>query len=216
MNPETGRAAERELLLLATLPHIAFDGWNATALAAGVAEAGIDPADGRRLFPGGAAELFRLFSDRADRLMAERMAAGDLDNIGITDRVARAVRARIEALGPHREAARRAVPFLALPPNAPLAVGCLYRSVDAMWRAVGDRSADFNFYTKRALLAGVYGATLLYWFDDRSEDCAATWEFLDRRLADTMRIQRLRARCVRLAASLPDPFRLVKLARGGG
>ncbi len=215
MTPETGRAAERERLLLAILPHIAFDGWTATALAAGVIDAGMDAADGRRLFPGGAGELFRLFSDRADRLMAERMAAGDFDNIGTTARVARAVRARIEALAPHREAARRAVSFLALPPNAAGGLGCLYRSVDAMWRAAGDRSADFNFYTKRALLAGVYGATLLYWFDDRSEDCVETWKFLDRRLDDVMRLQRLRGRCFRLAKSLPDPFRLMRMAGGG-
>ncbi len=212
MTPETGRAAERERLLLATLPHIAFDGWTATALAAGITDTAMDAADARRLFPGKAGELFRLFSDRADAAMAGRMAAGDLDTIGTTARVARAVRARIEALGPHREAARRAVSFLALPPNAAGGLGCLYRSVDAMWRAAGDRSADFNFYTKRALLAGVYGATLLYWFDDRSENCAETWKFLDRRLDDVMRLRRLRGR---LAKSLPDPFRLMRMARSG-
>jgi ubiquinone biosynthesis protein COQ9 len=57
-----------------------------------------------------------------------------------------------------------------------------------MWRAAGDAATEFNFYTKRGLLAGVYASTLLYWLDDSSDDCAATWAFLDRRTADAMRV----------------------------
>ena len=81
----------------------------------------------------------------------------------LKDRIAAAVRARIEILNLHKEAARRAASFLALPHNAPLGAKLMMRTVDAMWRAAGDRSSDFSWYTKRAILAGVYGATFAYW-----------------------------------------------------
>jgi ubiquinone biosynthesis protein COQ9 len=210
---DTGRAAEREALLLATLPHVAFDGWNSTALKAGAKDAALPPEDVMRLFPGGAGEAIRLFSIRADQSMTVQMAEAELDELGVSARVTMAVRMRIETLQPHREAARRAAGFLAMPPNAVLGMGCLSRTVNAIWRAAGDRSTDFSYYTKRATLTGIYGATLLYWFDDASEGSEQSWAFLDRRIGDTGRVHRLRGRLQRLTAGLPDPFKLMKMAR---
>ena len=211
----TGRPAEREALLLAALPHVAFDGWNATALKAGAKDCGMPPEDVGRLFPGGAAEALRLFSARADRLMTEQINDAALDGLGVSARVTLAVRLRIEALAPHREAARRAAGFLAMPQNAALAMGCLSGTVNAIWRAAGDRSTDFSYYTKRVTLAAVYGATLLYWLDDTSDGFEQSWAFLDRRIRDTGRIHKMRGRLQRLKDGLPDPFKLMKLARSG-
>jgi ubiquinone biosynthesis protein COQ9 len=83
----------------------------------------------------------------------------------------------------------------------------LYRTVDAIWQVAGDTATDWNFYTKRLLLAGVYGSTLLFWLDDKSEGFAATWAFLERRLADVMRIQKARGALDRLMERLPETFR---------
>ena len=212
---DTGRSAERETLLLAALPHVAYDGWNSTALKAGAKDSGLPPEDIMWLFPGGAGEAIRLFSALVDQSMADRMAGAELDGLGVSVRVTMAIRLRIEALTPHREAARRAAGFLAMPQNATLALGCLSRTVNAIWRAAGDRSTDFSYYTKRATLTGVYGATLLYWLDDASEGSEQSWAFLDRRIEDTARVHRLRGRLRRLTAGLPDPFKLMKMARSG-
>lgn len=204
------RAVARDTLMLASLPHVVFDGWSPAAMAAGAADAGMDPVAVRRYFPGGAAEMVGLFSAWADGRMIAALDAADLDSMKVRERVTLAVRARLEALTPHREAARRTVSFLALPTNAPLGVKCLYRTVDDIWYAIGDRSADFSFYTKRGLLAGVYGAVSLYWLEDRSEDFADSWAFLDRRIADVMRIQKATGRFEGLRSRLPDPFRLAR------
>ncbi len=85
-----------------------------------------------------------------------------------------------------------ALAVLAWPRNALVAAACTARTVDAIWHTAGDRSADFSWYTKRAILAGVYTATLLFWLRDDSADDAASLEFLDRRLADVNRIGGLR------------------------
>jgi ubiquinone biosynthesis protein COQ9 len=111
---------------------------------------------------------------------------------------------------PHREAIRRAVATLALPIHAALAARLLYRTVDAVWHAVGDRSTDYNFYTKRMLLAGVYSSTVLFWINDKSADCAETWAFLDRRIADVMQIPKAMARLNKIKDRLPDPMRILR------
>lgn len=206
----SGRDDERDVLLLAALPHVAFDGWTDAALRSGTMDAGFDQADVIRFFPGGAGEAIAAFSGWADRQMIEAVAAADLSAMRHSEKIAFAVRARLEAVDPYREATRRSISFLALAPNVPTGARLLYRTVDAMWRAVGDRSVDFSFYTKRALLAGVLSATTLYWLDDESEGRVESWAFLDRRLADVLKIPKLRARGERLLGRLPDPFRILR------
>jgi ubiquinone biosynthesis protein COQ9 len=142
--------------------------------------------------------------------MLQALEAMDLAGMRTRARVAAAIRQRLSAVAPHREALRRALGILALPHNAPRAAELTWRTVDAIWWAAGDTATDWNFYSKRGLLAGVYGATLLRFLEDRSEGCAETWEFLDRRIEDTLRIPQalasLRARLPRL----PDPFALLR------
>ena len=101
------------------------------------------------------------------------------------ERATLGVRLRLERWTSQREAVRRALAFSAHPLFAGRALRGWYRTIDAIWRAAGDRSVDFNFYTKRGLLAAVYGATVLYWLDDRSEGNKATLDFLDRRASPT-------------------------------
>ena len=130
------------------------------------------------------------------------------------DRLTAAVRARIEVLAPHRQAARRAAAFLAIPQNAPLAARLTMKSVDAMWRAAGDSSSDFSYYTKRATLAGVYASTLAYWFSDASEGSSATWTFLDNRIDNVMQFEKLKGRAKDAFAKLPDPLKFFESFRG--
>lgn len=184
----------RDRLLIAALPHVPFDGWSEKALAAAAAELDIEPEDARQAFPGGPVGLVTYHAAYADRRMEDALKETDLAAMRVRERIAHAVRLRLEQSAVHREAIRAALPILAQPANGPHALASLYRTVDTIWFAAGDKTTDFGFYTKRALLAGVYLSTLLYWLNDGSEGGEATWAFLDRRIADVMRIQTARAR----------------------
>jgi len=205
--------AKKDALLLATLADVPFDGWSIAALRAGARAAGMDEAAASALFPRGAVEMVEWFSAWADRAMLERLAAAPLAEMKVRERVAAGIRARLTVLLPHREAARRALAVLAQPHNAPLALKLLYRTVDAIWYAAGDTATDFNFYSKRALLAAVYGATMLYWFEDRSPDGADTEAFLMRRLDDVMALPKVAERLRTAADRLPNPFRFLHAAQ---
>lgn len=206
--------AEKRAILAAALPDVPFDGWSESTLLRATEAAGFERSMAMRAFPGGAVDLIEFHVAEADRAMLEALAAQDLANLKLREKVALAIRLRLEHLAPHREAVRKAVGAMTLPHRAPLALRQLHRTVDAIWHAVGDVATDFSWYTKRFLLAGVYSTTLLFWLDDRSPGQEATWAFLDRRLADIMRIQGARRRVEKLAERLPDPFRLLRRTRG--
>ena len=150
----------RDRLLDATLAHAPFDGWCDKALIAGAADLGLEAEAARRAFPGGTLDLIGYHAARADRRMSDAAAALDLAALGMRQRIAAILRARFEANMATREAIRAAMAVLALPPNLPIALALLYRTVDTVWWAAGDASTNFSFYTKRLLLAGVYMATL--------------------------------------------------------
>src|SRR5262249_1465838 len=122
-------------------------------------------------------------------------------------------KARIEALTPDLAAGRRAAALLTLPLYAPLAARLAFRTVDALWREAGDRSTDFNFYTKRALALGVYLSTLVFWFRDRSAEHEASWQFLDQRISDVMVIEGAKIQARKLVAYLPSPWALLGALR---
>ncbi len=206
-------AAERRAIVEHALTHVPFDGWSARALRQGAADAGLDETMWRRAFPRGAADAVEFWSAETDRAMAAALAERNIGELKIRERIATAVRWRLEQAAPHREAVRRALSFLSQPQHAALGLRCLYRTVDEMWHAAGDTATDFNFYTKRGLLAGVYTSTLLFWFDDESEGHEATWAFLDRRIADALRIPKVTGRLKQIPKAVPRPRRFVRRVR---
>lgn len=205
----------QDKLLLATLPHIPFEGWSAKALREGAADLGLDPTMAERLFPGGPVDAVEHFCDFADRRMVDELAKHDVAAMRVPDRIRLAIRTRFEQWQADREAVSRAVALLALPVHAPTALRCTYRTVDAMWWAAGDTSTDFNFYTKRATLAGVYSTTLMVWLSDHSDDSEESWAFLDRRLADIGRIPKARKQVAQMVERLPNPLNLLHRLPGG-
>jgi ubiquinone biosynthesis protein COQ9 len=210
MSERYDRDDDRARLLEAALDHVAFDGWSETAIRAAAADTGIPLERALNAFPGGATELIAFHSETADRRMLEALEREPLAEMKIREKAAKAIRLRLEANFRHREAIRTALTALMMPQNAALSARLLYKTVDSIWYALGDRSTDFNFYTKRGLLAGVYTATLFYWLNDKSEGAAATWTFLDRRIAEVMKVPQLLGKLTRFTGRLPlprSPFR---------
>jgi len=192
MTTESDPDAElRDRLAEAIAQEAAFSGWTRGAMRDAADRIGAGD-DVRRLFPGGPTDVLSHLSRRADERTVEQMEkeAGELRT---RDRIALGVKLRIQNTVGGKESVRRGLALLALPFNGPLAFRMLYRTTDAIWHAAGDKSTDFNFYSKRALLGGVFSSTVLYWLNDRSEGDQATWDFLARRIDDVMRFEKLKA-----------------------
>jgi ubiquinone biosynthesis protein COQ9 len=179
-------------LLDAALLHVPFDGWSEATFRAAIRDTGIEPAVARALCPRGALDLAVAFHRRGDRAMRERLRTTDLSEMRMRDRIAYAVRLRLEVTG-DKEAVRRGTTLFALPGYAPEGARLVWETADAIWTALGDTSDDVNWYTKRATLSAVYSATVLYWLGDETPDSSATWAFLDRRIGDVMQFEKVKA-----------------------
>lgn len=202
--------ALKDKVLLAMLRDVPFEGWSRRALRHAAQRVDLSEAELTSLFPRGARDAVVAFSDWADRATEAALAKEKFGRLKLRERIALGVRTRLDVLEPHREAVRRMLAFLALPANVALGPRLLYRTVDTLWHAAGDRSTDFSFYTKRGLLAGVYAATTLCWLDDKSPDHAATAAFLDRRIGEVMQIPKWRARATDILGALPNLLRAAR------
>lgn len=192
MTTETADTATlKDSLLEAALMHVAFDGWTEATFRAAVADSGIDPVLARAICPRGAVDLAVAFHKQGDQAMLDRMAAEDLSLLRYSERVTAAVRFRLEAVA-DREAVRRGTTLFSLPQHAAEGAALIWGTADAIWTALGDSSDDVNWYTKRATLSGVYGATVLYWLGDDSPGYEKTWEFLERRIDGVMRFEKFK------------------------
>ena len=191
----------RDTLLDNALRHVSVEGWSNTALASGGADLALEAGSVDLLFPGGVREALAYFSRRADLRMVA--ASESVSELPVHKRIESLINTRLDILLPHREAVRRGLVFLAMPGNATLGLRLLNDTVNELWYAAGDRSADFSYYTKRVMLAAVLSSTTLFWTNDSSKDCQDTREFLSRRLTDVMRVHRARGRLEELAAFRP-------------
>ncbi|MEL7463450.1 MAG: COQ9 family protein [Pseudomonadota bacterium] len=192
---ETDRLDEaRAALVEAALPHVAFDGWTRATMKAAAADAGVAEDIAALAAPRGGVDLAAAFHRMGDARMISQAAAMDLEALRYSERVARLVKLRIEVVGEDREAVRRGATLFSLPIHGPEGARLIWGTADAIWNALGDASRDYNWYTKRAILSGVYSSTVLYWLGDQSPEAEATWAFLDRRIENVMQFEKTKAK----------------------
>lgn len=194
--------AKQQAILEKTLPLVAFDGWSDTILRKAAMEAGFAPDLARIAFPQGATDAICFFTRQCDEQMAQQLSSVRIEKMKIRERIALAVKTRLQLHNDIRPVIRKTVNFLSMPQHAGLAASLLWKTVDCIWYEAGDTSSDFNYYTKRTLLAGVYSSTLLYWLKDDSENYQATWDFLHRRIENVMLINKARATLIERCADL--------------
>lgn len=201
-------------LRIALAPDIAasaiFDGWNETALIAAAEMAGVDVDVARLAFPGSKPmDMIAAWIASVDQAMAEEWPAERLATLKIRECIRTLVAFRLEAVAHIDEAVRRALAVMAQPQNAGTALKLGWQSADIMWRLAGDTATDYNHYTKRAILAGIYSATLAVFVNDDSEGKADTHAFLDRRIDGVMKFEKAKAQFLGRDRELPSLTRFL-------
>lgn len=211
MDPENSMDRAKRLILQAALPHVAFDGWSEPSFQAAITDSGQDPALARALYPRGAVDLAVAYHRAGDEAMVTALGGRDLSALRFRDRVALAIRLRLELAD--KELVRRGMSLFSMPGHATEGAALVWATADGIWTALGDTSRDLNWYSKRASLSAVYGATVLFWLGDRSVTDTDTWEFLDRRIENVMQFEKLKANVQRnplAQALLRGPLKILE------
>jgi ubiquinone biosynthesis protein COQ9 len=209
-------SSDLDRLTQAALPHAGFDGWSDETLRLARTDAGIGAEATLLAAPRGVLDLIANWSTQMDGEMLARMEAADLASMKIRQRVTFAVQARLEAIGSHEEAARRARARLLLHDAATLGAELIWATSDAIWRGLNDPSTDFNWYSKRTILSAVYTSSLAVWLNDGTPGKDKAKAFLDRRIENVMEFEKAKASWRRLTGDLPDPAKVLAGLRYGG
>jgi ubiquinone biosynthesis protein COQ9 len=191
-------------IIEAVAAHVPFDGWSEKSLQTALTDLDLDPGIARLAFPDGIREMVDAYLRTIDEAMMAALEGVDPQSLPIRERIATAVRTRLELHQGEQPLVERTVSYLALPINAGLSLSSLWRTADLIWRWAGDTATDYNHYSKRAILSAVYSSTLLYWLGDESEGAAETWGFLDRRIENVMQFEKLKARVRKAGEKMPD------------
>jgi len=80
---------------------------------------------------------------------------------------------------------------MSLPKNVTTSLSELAKLSDDIWYLAGDTSVDTSWYTKRAAICAIYASTELAMAQDKSPGFSATWGFLDRRLCDMQKLDKV-------------------------
>ncbi len=171
----------------------AFDGWSDAARDMAADAAGIDTDVAALAFEDGALDMIDAWFAEIDRAMLAAVPPERIATMKIRERITALIEARLQATAADRESLRRAVAILALPQNLARAARLGWRTVDTIWRAAGDVATDYNHYTKRTILLGVYASTVTVFLDDDSEGFVDTRAFLARQIAGIMAFEKAKA-----------------------
>ena len=177
----------RDALVKAELGFVAFDGWN---LQRAIKNAGVDRALALVACPRGASDLARWYHIMGDRAMVEVLNSNAVP-VGVRAGVVFAVKTRLNLSD--KAIVRRNMAMFSLPKYAGMGGQLVWQTADKIWQGLGDESEDINWYTKRATLAAVYSATVLFWLGDDSAECVDSWDFLDRRIENIMQFERFKS-----------------------
>lgn len=188
MPPKRATSDIKNDLLHAALADVPFDGWSDAVLEKAAKRLKISADKAHEAFPGGGTDLALQLSEWADHEMLAKLKPARLKDLRVRDKIALAVRTRLEILAPHRESTRQALKTLSLPPGSFRLSKAVWRTCDRIWEAAGDTATDYNRYTKRLLLSAVVTSTTLFWLNDGSDDFEKTWRFLDRRIGNVLKL----------------------------
>ncbi|MEB3702488.1 COQ9 family protein [Candidatus Bealeia paramacronuclearis] len=178
-------------ILEKALSHVSFLGWKDPLILESLQDMNQDPSWSWRLFPEGVRDLLEFWSNSLDQEMLKILNKEGTSHLKIREKITLAVKTRLILLESHKDAARQAFYYFSKPQQIPLALRLSAKTVDEIWYWAGDKSTDYNYYTKRLLLGGVYSSTLFYWLKDESPDHQKTWDFLERRINTVLELPKL-------------------------
>ncbi len=182
------RDDKKQRILREALDLAEFEGWSEATLTKAAVKAELPPLSAKQFFPDGVLELLQFYTESLNKQLFDDAKNMKLDEMGTTERITELVKARIMLADDHKEAVRRAAGIYALPWNMPKAQRNIWEIADLVWHLAGDTSTDHNYYTKRILLSKVYSSTVIVWLQDESDDYHTSWEFLDRRIQDVLKV----------------------------
>ncbi len=188
---------EKLKLLDIFLKNASFNGWNNQTLEKSAQQCGFNKGYLSLLFPNQIKDLTSFFYNKKnDELISLYKEKSNLITAKTTERIIYLIELKFSLYNPIREAIRSLFSYNILPQNLFSAQKALWNICDLIWFLANDKSTDFNYYTKRGLLAYVYSTTMLFWLDDTSPNFEQTKLFIRKQINKVLKVGKTKSEIV--------------------
>ncbi|EGG25158.1 ubiquinone biosynthesis protein [Cavenderia fasciculata] len=177
----------KEIILEKALKNVSLYGWSDTSISMACTELGYSNIT-HGLFENGGYDLAYYFVTRCNNQLKEKLSSDILMGLTPRERIKMVIKIRLSMLIPYIHRWSEAMQLLAHPKNLINSAPSMANLVDEVWHLVDDRSSDFEWYSKRALLAALYTSSELFMITDTSPEYKNTWRFVDDRVDDLISI----------------------------
>ena len=121
------------------------------------------------LFPEGNIDLIKFTLEQLNKELEEYCKKIDLIRLPVHKRIKKVLLSKISLMNKNKLFYRSIFLNLLIPKKNFSLSSQLYNSVDQIWFIAGDSSTDFNCYTKRLILSGIYSRIILFFFNNNNQ-----------------------------------------------
>ena len=198
----------RYQILLEAKAHVSKCGWNDELFYNIASKSKFKLSEIAALFPEGHITLLEMYLDTVNKQMTEDSKKIYLIRLRVHERIKELIILRLKIMSREKELISKTYFHLLLPQNFKIASRCLYKAVDQIWFVAGDHSTDFNFYSKRAILASIYSVVMLHFVNNNSLD--QTIALLNKQLKKVSKVPKIKNRLGDITKTISQIFKLVQ------
>ena len=170
-------------------------------------EYGLDLNETDLLFPEGNNDLIQFAIEQLNKDLEDYCKKIDLIRLPIHKRIRKILLSKIYLMNVEKKFYRKVFLNLLIPKKNFFLPSQLYKSIDQIWFIAGDTSVDFNFYTKRLILVGIYSRIILFFFNNNDQQ--ALENLLDANLKRVAKIPELKSKLNIFKKYLPKILKFV-------
>ncbi len=143
------------------------------------------------LFPLGYKSLLIFYLDNLNKEVNRTIQKKKLSNLKTHEKIKELILIRLKFNEKEKQLIKKTIYALMLPNNSKISLTSLYKTIDSIWYLAGDNSTDFNYYSKRIILAMIYSNVLFYWAV-RNKSLLQTSKYIDKNLKLTSIISKIK------------------------
>ena len=152
---------------------------------------GIEPEQCSRylssFFPKGINDVLLYFNEMIG-LNLQGLTKLKLKKLSVSEKIKFLLFSRLEILEKEKINFKPLLRYLILPQNLLFTNKLLFKVCDEIWFLAGDKSLDFNYYSKRIILMNIYSTGLIYWVFDKSPKKIKSNEFISKQIKNVSKI----------------------------
>ena len=191
-------------IILQKLKKIVSDeGWSEKVLKQ-LLQNGVEKSDLVTYFQYDYKELLKYSLEELNNSLEKEINKINIINYSLNKRIKKILMLRFNILNNDKEFYKKTFYHLLIPSNNKIMKSSLYKSVDTMWYLAGDNSTDFNFYTKRLILAVIYVNALFVLFNKNFDEVESN---IDRNLKKISKIPKIKDRISFIKDNIPVFFK---------